>query len=289
MNRIIYHSKDFDGLASAAFVVHGTGGEYTLYPYNYGEPLPDFSIWSKSKDTVYMVDVSYPKEYMLLLAESFPFYWIDHHKSAIEDNRALNIAGRREVGTAACALVWKELIGELGEPLPPGLNLLSKYDVWDQSDPEAWENSILPFQYGLKLIAPWNIVSPAGLAFWNPQNPEGIFHDLYYISKVIEQGKTALAALRNHFAYEVEHYGYAREFHGFRALCINAPNINSMRLEGRFDKEKYDLMLVWCMVGTNTYPVCQVSLYSTKPEVDCAAIAQIYGGGGASGGCWDED
>ena len=95
-------------------------------------------------------------------------------------------------------------------------------------------------------------------------------------TKIITQGLAAIAALRNHFKFETERFAYVREFEGLQALCINAPNISSMRLEDSFDWTKHDLMLIWCV----TTQGIKVSLYTTKEGIDCSALAKRYSGGG---------
>lgn len=280
--RIVYHSKDYDGKASACLAIYGTNGDYTLHPYDYGDPIPDFMQWPPG-DTIYLLDVSFPKPTMIGLWSAFQsrFIWIDHHESAIELCKDFPIPGLRRVGVAACALMWEYLFGHNGlSPLPPGLKLISKYDVWDKSD-GCWKTHTLPYQFGLNVNngnCP-DPQTPAGIEFCHPSDSEGALHHKGRILKVITQGKAALAALQNQFKFETDRYGYTREFAGLRALCINAPNISSMRLEESFDPDRHDLMLIWC-VSTRGI---KVSLYSTKSVVDCSVLAQRYGGGGHVG------
>jgi len=279
--RIIYHSKDFDGKASACLCIHGiTPREYLLHPYDYGDVIPNYVQWSP-EDSVYMLDVSFPKTLMEILRDRFrKFIWVDHHKSSIEECDCLEIAGLRRIGVGACALVWEYFFG-VYDRIPLGLELLSKYDVWDKTDGN-WETYTLPYQYGLRVsgVGP-DPSTPEGIDFCRPIGG-GLFNPRN-VERMIVLGETAIAALRDHFSYEARHYGYVRDFHGYRAFCINAPNISSMRLDGHFNPEIHDLMLIWCLAPVGAVVKIKVSLYSTKPGVDVSVLAQKYSGGGHFG------
>ena len=129
----IYHSTDLDGFMSAAIVKHWfinynmnckINDEYytanervitnkpdnTLHfiGYNYGQPIPDLSEY----DQVIMCDISFPKQEMgkLLTKLNGNLIWIDHHISAINDNKELmsvdTLYGLRDTKFAACELTW---------------------------------------------------------------------------------------------------------------------------------------------------------------------------------------
>ena len=281
MNHIVYHSKDYDGKASACLTIYGTRGEYTLHPYDYGDPLPAYKSWNPETDTVYMVDVSLPRLQMLDLWVDFgvKFFWIDHHKSAIDDLGPVPIPGLRRIGVAACALVWEHFFGHGGiNPVPPGLALISQFDVWNKSDGK-WDTHTMPYQYGLDINGD-NRPDPttfAGLEFCHPM--VGPLHNKEDIATIIKRGHLAVEALQRHFKFETDHFSYERDFQGLKALCINAPNISSLRLEETFNPADHDLMLIWC----TTPKGIKVSLYSTKQGIDCSSLAKKYNGGGHVG------
>jgi oligoribonuclease NrnB/cAMP/cGMP phosphodiesterase (DHH superfamily) len=131
----IYHSIDLDGWMSAAIVKHwfnqqkvpNKQGEdcntLNFIGYNYGQPIPDLSEYDK----VIMCDVSFPKEEMSKLSDPLGrLIWIDHHKSAILENAALECKGYRDVEFSACELTWKYFFPN--EEMPEIVRLLGMYD-----------------------------------------------------------------------------------------------------------------------------------------------------------------
>jgi hypothetical protein len=96
------------------------------------------------------------------------------------------------------------------------------------------------------------------------------------ISNLIEKGRTIVAYNKQSDAEYAREYAYEIEFEGLRALCINSTKHSSMILESVYDPLKHDIMIVYTQ-GRSGY---RVSLYTTKPEVDCSKIAEKYHGGG---------
>ena len=62
-----------------------------------------------------------------------------------------------------------------------------------------------------------------------------------------------------------------------RAIACNTLVFNSQFFDGFYDPEKHDVMCAYCQLATGKW---KVSLYSTKPEIDCGAICKTFGGGG---------
>lgn len=69
-----------------------------------------------------------------------------------------------------------------------------------------------------------------------------------------------------------------------RAICLNTPVFESHSFEGVYDPDQHDVMVAFALMADRKWGV---SFYSTKPEVDCGAIAKSYGGVGHKGaaGC----
>ena len=68
--------------------------------------------------------------------------------------------------------------------------------------------------------------------------------------------------------------------HPHRLVCLNTLQRGSWLFKSVWDPEKHDAM---CAYGRLKDGRWRVSLYSTKPEVDCGAIAKSLGGGGHRG------
>jgi oligoribonuclease NrnB/cAMP/cGMP phosphodiesterase (DHH superfamily) len=88
-----------------------------------------------ANDTIIMVDFClHPFSKMITIKKKAKlFIWIDHHKSAIEENNAVDctLLGLRREGTAACELTWEYL---MHSPVPKPVKLLGAYDVHNLSD-----------------------------------------------------------------------------------------------------------------------------------------------------------
>ena len=172
----IYHSIDLDGWMSAAIVKHWfllqnvnglsnyfvfnrdlTNNPYgnlsaetlDMIGYNYGDPIPDLSKYDK----VIMCDVSFPKEEMSRLWHNLDLelIWIDHHISAINDNRDLVWLhkGLQDTNFAASELTWKYFFPN--KPMPEIVRLLGRYDCFGHKGTEE-ELKVMEFQYGARQL-----------------------------------------------------------------------------------------------------------------------------------------
>lgn len=102
--------------------------------------------------------------------------------------------------------------------------------------------------------------------------------------RIAEAGAFEWDMLRNWPDIRVDPLGlcYPEEIRNltWRCICLNTPLFSSQSFEGVWDPEKHDVMVAFAKMATGKW---KVSLYSTKPEVDCGAIAKTFGGGGHRG------
>ena len=285
----IYHSKDLDGYSSGA-IVKKKYPEAKLIGYDYGQPFP----WEEFKkgDKVIMIDVSLSMPDMFLLGATVGegnFTWIDHHKSAIEDfNKYIEeirinskpypditfdmflsfVTPVLEIGIAACEIGWKYLFPD--EKIPTAIELLGKYDTWRNGDKKEWENVILPFQYGMRLICNTADSFPKELLTFNGVN---------YVVDILHNGQTTLAYQKqmNEAACKK---AFEAKFKDLRAICLNIGGANSTVFDSVWDEEKYDVMIPFQFDGE----VWKFSLYTTK-EIDLSVYAKSFGGGGHAKAC----
>jgi oligoribonuclease NrnB/cAMP/cGMP phosphodiesterase (DHH superfamily) len=268
----IYHSRDLDGFASGA-IVKRKYPEAVLIGYDYGQPFP----WDKisPEEDVIMIDVSLPMEDMLKLARHIEgnFTWIDHHISAINDYNRFLVEDEKqhghfltpvlENGIAACELGWKHLFPN--EEMPQGIRLLGEYDTWRNQDKIKWDQWILPYQFGMRIICdhpdrfPWDHV-------WTPRS----------VQEIRDQGVTVLEYQGQVNAGQCKNASFEFDFRGHRAICLNGGMFNSDVFKSVFDPEKHDIMMPFQFKGK----FWQVSVYTTKDDVDCSAISKQMGGGG---------
>jgi uncharacterized protein len=278
MIKCFYH-VDLDGFASGA-IVKKKHPEAEMYKINYGYPFPWETI--DKNDTVYMVDFALqPFDNMLKLADMCNLIWIDHHKGVLEDaekhyQRVATIPGIRKDGTGACILTWIYCFPDI--ELPSTVKLLGEYDVWNFSDIRT-----MPFQYGMRLKQ----MDPGiSMDWWNVFLKKTMWEE-----EVIKDGEVILAYETQMNKEYITSYGFDTilpvsggnmGIYELRALCVNKGRSNLKLFESVCDESKYDIMITFCRIGT---PINKwtVSLYSTKPEIDCSAIAKSYGGNGHKG------
>lgn len=286
----IYHSRDIDGFTSGAIIkrwydtlmfayIHDdislkeSLGDFHFIGYDYGQKL-DFGKLSPElhKHDIIMIDVSLKMEDMFALSkECRSFTWIDHHLSAIndyesvKDNFPKNFHAVLENGIAACEVAWNYYFPK--EPMPEAVKLLGEYDTWRNLDKYRWEERILPFQFGMRLhcISPetfvTDVIGAGGMSV---------------VNRICEEGKTVLKYQSNINETQCKKAAFEFYFKGLRAICLNGGGFNSDVFKSVYDESKHDIMMPFQFDGKQW----TVSLYTTKDDIDCSAIAKSMGGGG---------
>lgn len=162
-----YHRADLDGHCSGAIVrrwCQRHGHEFVPHGVNYGDQV-DWMCGAGDDSMAVVVDFTPEGEgAALTLAEMNAGYrggglvWIDHHETAIERVRRSGkyFIGSRDFVKAACVLVHDWFFP--GAPVPAAVKLLGAYDVFDRSDAERWENDVLPFQYGMRMVRSLSLI-----------------------------------------------------------------------------------------------------------------------------------
>ena len=271
--KCFYHSADLDGHCSAAIIKHRDPA-CELIGIDYGQPFPWDSI--DQDEQVVMVDFSLqPFADMVELNKRCNLIWLDHHISAMEEAykyaREAPLAGYRDETQAGCELAWDWAF--CGEPVPVAVKLLGRYDLWDHRDPYT-----LPFQWGMRLYD----TDPGR----NPESMSSLWRLLFastsvgvLVTNIISEGKLIL----KYQSQENEKYCRAAAFEtnldGLKCIAMNKMLTNSQLFDSVWNPNKYDAMLTFGWRGGKWV----VSLYSTKSDVDCSAVAKNYGGGGHKG------
>lgn len=269
--KCFYHSADLDGHCSGAIVKYKYP-ECELIGINYGDPFP----WHTLKDefgSIFLVDFSLqPFEKMVKLQRlvGHRLIWIDHHISAMKDHRMwiddhqafLFIDGMRSVGQAGCELTWEYMFPY--EPVPPLVELLGRYDVWDHSDPRT-----LPLQYGLRIYETRPEDSMDSWSEWFKAFP---FH-------ILKEGETILRYIQQDNKKYCSACSFDIDFDGLRCIAVNRALTNSQVFDSVWDSEKYDAMLTFAWLKRSW----RVSLYSDREDIDVSQIAKAHGGGGHKG------
>lgn len=269
----LYHSVDFDGVLSGA-IFNRFLPDCELYGFNYGDKFP----WTKLlnpygvKRDVYLADISMSKDDMVLLDSLCNLIWIDHHKTAIDQMNGVFINGIREIGTAACELVWNWFNPENGLVFAPDVvKLVGSYDVWRKNGSFLWEDVVLPFQGWLKFNA--GVYDPTNV-LWNDllSDSKGLktFDGVKIGRYIYEFQKQQCEMIAKERAFETQ-------LNGHKCLAINSPLHSSMSLEHLFDTSNHEMMIVF---SYTKFKLWRVSLYTTRNDVDCGKVAKEFGGGG---------
>lgn len=265
---VIYHRSDLDGVASAAIAYHhykSKGFDVELKGWTYGD---DISFNSAGADAILVADVSFGNDHEMIMRkwmdDEKEVVWCDHHKTAIFDKDGAKtcsfVPGIREVGTAACELVWQYLYPE--KDVPELIKYLSTYDVWDKTRYD-WDD-VIAFQYGVRAVVGLDVFDMGKLLYSG-----------YDIKGLIDSGRNILSFLSNKNRQECDQFGFAGQICGHSAVCMNTLEFNSTTFE--YVGDKFDLMVPFAILPNGKV---RFSLYTSNPDVDCSTIAKSFGGGG---------
>lgn len=125
----IYHKNCLDGKAAAAVVLRKVP-DAELLPMQYREPTPVVE-----GRELYMVDFGLPIEAMRALkAQATVFTWIDHHASSVPVHARLGW-GHLDTTTCGAVLAWRVLFP--GKAMPPILPYIEDKDLWRWALPDS--------------------------------------------------------------------------------------------------------------------------------------------------------
>lgn len=262
----IYHSADHDGKGSAAIVKY-VHKDCELLGFSYDQEIPYDEI-DKHNDIV-ICDVSFPMDFMFKMHKEKNLVWIDHHASAIdaynaymkEHDEGLGIKGLRAVGNAAIELTWQYFIPE--KPVPLGVKLLALNDLFDLRD-----KRVRPFEFAF-----------LSLGVHRPY--EKVWRDLFEgnidIDLMVEKGNAILAYIKNRDYRLVRNMAFEGKYQNLRFLAANMARAGSDFFESLDNVKNYDFMVSFSL---NKRCKWNLSLRTTRDDVDVSLIAQSLGGGG---------
>lgn len=256
--KCFYHNADLDGWCSGAIVKY-FHPKCDLIGIDYGDDFPWNSLLPG--EDVFMVDFSLQPYSLMheLSNRDIQLIWIDHHKSAIDEYNKDPLRHSNVTlvnGTGACQLVWEALTDK---KLPDSVYLLSRYDVWDHSNPRT-----LPFQYGMRLRAK----DPNNIKFWAK-----IFK--IFPTDILEEGKIILRYVAVNNEKYIKACGFETNLDGLHCIATNRQLTNSQTFDAVWNLEKYHAMMTFGWRKGQWH----ISLYSLREDVDVSEIAKKRGGG----------
>ncbi|MDD3039609.1 DHH family phosphoesterase [Bacteroides sp.] len=266
---VIYHHNDLDGICSAVVMqnyLESKGFFVAAIPVQYGDRW-DAELVSRV-DFVAVVDFTFPD--MNALSAASQLIWIDHHETAQKLNPELwndpKIAGIRSIDLAACELTWHWCT--IGMRTPNIVKWIGDRDIWKFAfNPYTTLVCATAF---LKLTSADSEDWPL---LMDPIDSAKI-EDEY-----ISQGKILQEAQKKRIIDAVQH-GRRVRLEGFNTLAVNATNDTSELGQFIYTELDYELALIY-NIDENLKTRC--SLRSNRPDVNCATIAQKFGGGGHKG------
>lgn len=305
---IVFHSADFDGLGSAVITASGLGYDkerrdlFEFIPYNYQQKLMfdkehELIEVIKDGDLIFFVDCFYTKDLgtikeMIDVIGKENLYVIDHHETSLnwisENCPEVNWSSsenssdpNNRIGEArsAIALCWNHFFGEM--KMPRSIKLLSNYDAWYNDDEKEWNESILPYQYGLR-NENFNTARP-----WDEYDRLlDILLDEKVTEAVINNGKVILSFIKSESKALVAKFGREIKVHidgdetVYNAFIAPGHLKNSMVFDGmnEEDKNKFDIFIL--DRSSALIEESYISIISNKPDIDVSKLAEKLGGGG---------
>ena len=277
----IIHHNDLDGYI-AGMILKIKYPKAICYCVNYDNPerFPGKHEFEKD-DAVFMVDYSSSPKMMEWLENNVNFYWIDHHKSAIEKANTYdynNIKGIRKDGLSGAELTWQFVTKE--KEIPLFIKLVGDYDTFRRSKETYHITTVMPFFFGTQTCM--DFLKPA-----NFERETNFFHSFDDFKKdsivkdMIEKGSVVYKYMEQTGKIENELNCFVRNIWGYRVLCMNSCGRGSdqFTIPHTWNPELHDMMLIYYYNGNNW---CY-GFYTEKEGVDVSKIAVKYGGGGHKG------
>jgi len=252
---VCYHHNDSDGKMSAA-VVASVYPDAEFREINYDH---EFSFDGLEDTMVIVVDFSFPD--MKLLQDSCKLLcWIDHHESAMKDQKELwdsdAIDGLREIGKCGALLSWEWFCPH--EATPTAIKLVNDYDLWIKELPETDR-----FNERISL-------HKFSKVFWLPLLKEG-----GHIDKIVQEGAVLLNQKKKRVNSSIKK-GMKRKLIDEieNVFWINSSPMDISLAGAEILKEGYDIAVMYFVDKDKMV----FGLRSNKYDV--SEIARKFGGGG---------
>lgn len=285
MNKIlvIYHRVDFDGIFSCCivkdfFLQDNPNNFIKTFGWNYTDPIPDFNMITRGFNTVIIVDVSFPKEFMLQLLNScINKVWIDHHITAINDsisNGYDKLPGLRGIDYSASEYCWKFFNNTTD--IPELITYVGMYDRWYKSG-NNWDDVIAPAQLGLK-----NRFGVSERVIWDNWR-DIVESDQDLIEEILYDGSVIYNYMRNQWKSHIKNFAFPVRVAGkYNAICLLSTEFGSSQFQSVIDD--FDIYIVINRRDKNLYSISMYKETDRIPEFSCGGYKNIRGHKSAGGG-----
>ena len=303
-NVIVFHHDDLDGILGA-YIIKSKYDNNLIHPdwernvqcinckygekydLNYFKETVEQYLVNDQENIVYMIDYAIqPYDYMLnfwnwLTDKGCKFFWIDHHITAIESLKHLNIPGFQSSAKSGCMNTWYEVMkNEQGIPTPPNIiKIINDLDLWNKNSEFSWEKQIMPFLYFMESIGN-ELNDNTGELVSTIKN---CINEKDYITKCINIGKYIYKFVKRKYESNSKKT-YETTWNDYKCLLINSTYKGSTQFECIENYQDYDLLITWCFNGKKYV----YGIYSANPKINVGELCKMYlnGGGhkGAGGG-----
>ena len=281
---IIYHRVDFDGvfsgLISKDYYSQDPVNDIKLIGWNYNDSMEQVNQAIPEADTIVMVDISFPPEFMLNLqgmSKRKEIIWIDHHISAVNGSEEFGyfyLGGVREIGKAAAELTWNFFFGG---KVPKIIQYISAYDIWDKNK-FNWERETYPIQLGLK--ARYGISEKCIEVDWR----EMISDNQEFVDNIIYDGQLIYKFIQKNWKSYCKNYAFPVKVAGkYNGVCLLNCEFGSNQFKSIIDD--YDIYIVVNRRGPDTFNISMYKEPGRLDEFSCAGYGGFLNGhNSASGG-----
>jgi oligoribonuclease NrnB/cAMP/cGMP phosphodiesterase (DHH superfamily) len=258
---VLYHADCLDGLGAAWAAYRAFTGRASYIPVRYGDPFPDFDEGA----TIYILDFSFDPEVLVRAAErAAQIFLLDHHKSALDRFEAQarirslpeNVHVEFDMNRSGCVLAWNLFNGSAARP-PKILLHIQDRDLWRFAMPGTRE--ITTALYSLM---------PIPLPDLGAQD----LPHLFQIGKVQADQFDGMVKRLAKASHPVV-------LAGCQGVAVNAPAFFSSDLGDALARKSGTFGMTYQFSGEKGMWVCSLR---SRGEIDVAAIAEKFGGGGHS-------
>jgi hypothetical protein len=297
-NVIVFTHCDMDGLFSAMTIKYKYDNNLqndswernvTCNVCSYGEKYRSLD-WFKERvneswvdemeNIVYMTDYAIqPNELMIqfwnwILDKGGKLVWIDHHITAIQNLRHIEIPGLQHSAYSGCMNTWHHLYGN--ENIPMCIRFANDFDTWNKKSEYSWDKQLYPLCY---------FVQSLGIDLNDNQNElvqtcYEMLLDNTYTDKCINVGKYIYRYLLSEYKLASRKI-YEINWNDYNCLLINSSFKGSTQFEQYENYKDYDIMISWSFTG-NSF---QYGLYTTKPYINVGELAATFLNGRWTYGC----
>ena len=252
---VIYHEKCMDGFGAAYFAWKVLGDRATYIPKLYGTTLSDLPA---GKLSIIMLDVSFPKDIMGMVAADHNLVVLDHHKTAQE-----NLAGADyalfDMNKSGAKLAQEYFNPVLEQGQWDLADYLQDRDLWQWKLDGSREFSSALQSYDFDFEV------------WRKLD----------VTDLIKEG-VAIGRFLNQQVSRIIKYAYPCEFDGVPGTIVNSSTFQSEVGEAilaAHPESKFACIFFENEKREQTFSLRSRSI-DGSPELDVSAIAKKMGGGG---------